>query len=63
MPYNRYLRLRLCLATTPPPTSHQLPCLHIHPQPASVACREPSPSSPVEQFNWHKESGFYRPYV
>nr|GMC69380.1 uncharacterized protein LOC109152925 [Ipomoea batatas] len=48
MPYDRYLRLRLCLclATTPPPTSHQLPCLHIHPQPASVAGREPSPSSP-----------------
>nr|GMD64029.1 hypothetical protein Iba_chr12bCG20510 [Ipomoea batatas] len=37
LPRDRSLRLRLCLATTPLSTSHQLPGLLIHPQPASVA--------------------------
>nr|GMC73891.1 hypothetical protein Iba_chr03cCG5050 [Ipomoea batatas] len=43
---DRSLRLRLCLASTPPLTSHQLPGLRIHPQPAPVAGCEPPPSSP-----------------
>nr|GMD47439.1 hypothetical protein Iba_chr10eCG12960 [Ipomoea batatas] len=34
MPHDRSLRLRLCLATTPSPTSHQLLGLRIHLQPA-----------------------------